>query len=67
LHYELAAQLEPSFPNLYFNIGLVHAATGDYSEAVTALNKAKSFVTDEDLRKVGELPASLHKAIDGER
>jgi tetratricopeptide (TPR) repeat protein len=67
LHYELAAQLEPSFPNLYFNIGLVHAVTGEYSEALTALNKARDLVTDEDRLKIDELLANIHKAIDGKR
>jgi tetratricopeptide (TPR) repeat protein len=67
LHYELAAQLEPSFPNLYFNIGLVHAVTGDYSEAITALNKARNMVADEDRLKIDELLVNVHKAIDGER
>jgi tetratricopeptide (TPR) repeat protein len=66
LHYELAAQLEPSFPNLYFNVGLVNAVVGDYSEAVTALNKARSLATDEDRPKIDELLANIHKATDSE-
>jgi tetratricopeptide (TPR) repeat protein len=61
LHYELAAEIEPNFPNLYFNLGLVHAVNGDIEEAIAALRKAKKKTPEEQNGKVDELLASLLK------
>ena len=55
LHYELAARIEPSFPDLYFNLGLVHAVRGEFEDAVDVLRKAKEFGEEDDGRKVDVL------------
>ena len=47
-HYELAGTLEPNFPNLYFNLGLVHALSGDLKAAVVALEQYKTLIADDE-------------------
>ena len=47
-HYELAGTLEPNFPNLYFNLGLVHALSGDLKVAVVMLEKYKTLIADDE-------------------
>src|SRR6266478_1835467 len=37
IHYEMAAEVEPSFPNVYFNLALVQAINNDLAGAVGAL------------------------------
>ena len=61
LHYEFAAEIEPNFPNLYFNLGLVHAVNGEIEEAIAALRKAKEKAPEEENSKVDEFLASLLK------
>ena len=39
VHYEMAAQITPSFPNLYFNLALVLAINNEFAAAITALVK----------------------------
>ncbi len=63
LHYELVAEIEPGFPNLYFDLGLVHAVSGDIEAAITALNKAKEIAPDEDHSKVDEFLATLQRVL----
>jgi tetratricopeptide (TPR) repeat protein len=63
LHYELVAEIEPNFPNLYLNLGLVHAVNGDLDAAIAALNKAKEIAPDEDHSKLNEFLATLQRMI----
>jgi len=61
LHYEIASGIEPSFPELYFNLGLVHAVGGDLIAAIGALKRYKS-LAPEDEGKADELLARLIQA-----
>jgi tetratricopeptide (TPR) repeat protein len=61
LHYELVAQIEPNFPNLFFNLGLVHAVSGDLETAIATLNKAKDMAPGEDDPKLNEFLATLQR------
>ena len=67
-HYELAGMLEPNFPNLYFNLGLVHALTGDLKEAVASLEKYKTLIAGDDtaakdLARVAELISRFESVL----
>jgi tetratricopeptide (TPR) repeat protein len=63
LHYELASEIEPNFPDLHFNLGLVHALMGNFPAAVLAFEKAKEFASDDDGEKIAGLLESLRNAI----
>jgi tetratricopeptide (TPR) repeat protein len=63
LHYELAAEIEPDFPNTYFNLGLVYALNDDYEDAVSALFKYKQLVPEEEGKKADNLLNSLRRSI----
>jgi tetratricopeptide (TPR) repeat protein len=48
LHYQTAIEIEPNDPNIYFNLGLVQALSGDTEEALISLNRYVSMVDQED-------------------
>jgi len=62
LHYEIASGIEPNFPNLYFNLGLVHAVNGDLNSAIGALKLYKSLAPEGEAGKADELLAHLIQA-----
>ncbi|NIR47883.1 tetratricopeptide repeat protein [candidate division KSB1 bacterium] len=62
-HYEMAAEIDSSFPNIYFNLGLVQAIIEDFNAAVTALSKYKELVSTEEADKADELLNSLKRSL----
>ncbi len=48
LHYKVAIEVEPTFSNSYFNLGLTCAMTKDYSQAVEVLKQYKDFASDDE-------------------
>jgi len=62
-HYEIATQIEPKFPNIYFNLGLVLAINEDLQEAVDVLGKYQELVPEEESCKADELLASLKSSL----
>ena len=63
LHYELAAEVDPSFPNVYFNLALVRAINNDLVAAVNALTRYQQLVPSEEGRKAEELLNNLKRAL----
>jgi len=63
MHYEIAAELQPTFPNTYFNLGLALALLEDFSAAIEALNRYKELVSKEEGSKADELLASLKQSV----
>jgi tetratricopeptide (TPR) repeat protein len=63
VHYQIAAEIDPSFPNLYFNLALVLAINNDLAGAISALTRYQALVTDEEGRNVVELLASLKLSL----
>lgn len=63
LHYRLAAEVEPSFPNIYFNLGLACALEKDFPEAITAFKKYKRLAGADDSGKADELLSNLTKTM----
>jgi tetratricopeptide (TPR) repeat protein len=63
LHYELAAEIEPDFPNTYFNLGLVYALNDNYEDAMNALFKYKQLVPKEEGKKADNLLNSLRRSL----
>ena len=63
MHYELAAEVEPGFANLYFNLGLVHALNDDYPSALSTLDKYKELAPPHEGAKADELLANLRRSL----
>lgn len=63
MHYELAAEIEPNFPNLYFNLGLVHAMNNDHPSALATLNKYKELAPGAEDTKADELLENLRRSV----
>ena len=65
MHYELAAEVDPGFSNLYFNLALVHALNSDYPGALSALSKHKELAPKEEGEKADELIENLRRSLAG--
>ncbi|HEX5218645.1 MAG TPA: tetratricopeptide repeat protein [Verrucomicrobiae bacterium] len=63
LHYELASEVDPSFPNVYFNLALVRAINNDLAAAVSALTKYQQLVSPEEGRNAEDLLNNLKRAL----
>ncbi|NNE10206.1 MAG: tetratricopeptide repeat protein [Gemmatimonadetes bacterium] len=63
LHYEFAGRLEPEFPNVYFNLGLIYAVEENFPKAMEALSRFKALVPEEEGRKADELLISLQLSV----
>jgi tetratricopeptide (TPR) repeat protein len=63
IHYEMAGQVDPSFANVYFNLGLVQAISNDLAAAVSALTRYQELVSEAEGRNVKELLHNLKKSL----
>lgn len=54
VHYELARQIDPSYSNLYFNLGLVQSLDRDFEAGIKSLEKYLE-VSDEENLKAQEI------------
>lgn len=63
MHYELASEINPTFPNLYFNLGLVLALLKETRAAIEALLIYKSMATPEERRNADNLISEIRKAL----
>ena len=63
LHYQIANEIDPSFPNAYFNLALVLAINNDLAAAVTALTTYQALVSIEKARHADELLENLRKSL----
>lgn len=48
MHYEMAAELEPVFPNVYFNLALVQAINSEHGAAIVSLTRYQALVPAEE-------------------
>lgn len=63
VHYEIAAEVDPSFPNVYFNLALVQAIKNDLRGALSSLGKYQELVSEDEGRMAGELLDNLKKSL----
>jgi tetratricopeptide (TPR) repeat protein len=63
LHYEIAAEIRPEFPNVYFNLGLVHAMEENFKAAVAALSNYKERAPQFESDHADRLLVSLEKSL----
>ena len=59
VHYAISMEIEPTFFNCYFNLGLTLAMNKEYSEAVNILNKYRDLTPGEDHRQTDDLIMKL--------
>jgi tetratricopeptide (TPR) repeat protein len=60
-HYQVSIEIQPTFPNSYFNLGLALAMDKDYDEAVKVLNQYRKLTGDEDHMQVDSLIFALQR------
>jgi tetratricopeptide (TPR) repeat protein len=63
IHYEMAANVDPSFANAYFNLSLVLALNGDAAAAIDALCKYQELVPQDEGRMAVEILENLKKSL----
>lgn len=63
VHYQFAAGIEPSFPNVYFNLALVEAVLGDFAAAMAALARYRQLASAEEAQKAEALLEALQRSL----
>jgi len=63
IHYEMAAEVDPSFPNVYFNLALVQSLNNELGAAVSALTRYQELVSEDEARNANELLRNLKKSL----
>ena len=63
IHYQMAAEVAPSFPNVYFNLALVQALNKDLAGAVGSLSRYQELVSKDEGRLAEELLHNLKKSL----
>jgi len=63
VHYEIAATIDPSFANLYFNLALVLAINNDLAGAIQALTTYQQLTPLDEGRNADELLSNLKKSL----
>ena len=63
IHYEIAAEVDPSFPNVYFNLALVQAMKNDLRGAVSSLSKYQELASEGECRMAEELLDNLKRSL----
>lgn len=62
-HYRIAAQINPEFSHVYFNLGLVYAMSDRFEEAIDALTTYEELTPPEETRMASELLLMLRQSI----
>jgi tetratricopeptide (TPR) repeat protein len=63
VHYEMALEIDPSFPNAYFNLALALATNQELASAVAALTRYQELVPGPEGRIADELLSNLRKSL----
>jgi hypothetical protein len=59
----MATEVDPSFPNVYFNLALVLSINNEFSAAITALTRYQELVPADEGRNGDELLENLKKSL----
>ncbi len=63
VHYQIAAEVDPSFPNVYFNLALALSINSQFAAAITALTRYQAMVSAAEGRKADDLLEKLKKSL----
>lgn len=61
-HYEISIQLEPGFPNSYFNLGLTFAMNKEFDKAIKTIKQFRKIAQPEDQLVADDLIQKLMSA-----
>jgi hypothetical protein len=59
----VAAEIDPLFPSVYFNLALVLSINNEFGAAVRALTKYQEMVPADEGRQADELLENLKKSL----
>lgn len=62
-HYEISIELEPAFPNSYFNLGLTLAMNKQFDDAIKAIRKFRKLAPADDQALADDLIKKLSTAL----
>ncbi|MEO8472772.1 MAG: tetratricopeptide repeat protein [Chryseolinea sp.] len=62
-HYRISIELEPTFPNSYFNLGLSLAMNKEFADAIQILHQYRELVTGADQQQADELILKFGNAM----
>jgi tetratricopeptide (TPR) repeat protein len=62
-HYEISIQLEPTFPNSYFNLGLTLAMNKEFDAAIKVLKQFRKIAPAEEQKLADDMIQKLMRAI----
>ena len=63
IHYELATEVDPTFPNAYFNLALVLSINNEFDAAISTLTRYQQMVSADEGRNADELLENLKKSL----
>jgi tetratricopeptide (TPR) repeat protein len=63
LHYELAAEVDPTFANALFNLALVQSINHELAAAIATLVRYQQIVSAEEARNADDLLRSLRQTL----
>jgi tetratricopeptide (TPR) repeat protein len=55
IHYQISIEIEPTFSNCYFNLGLTLAMNKEFSEAINILTQYRQMTPGEDHKQINDL------------
>ncbi len=63
IHYEMAAEVDPTFANVYFNLALVQSINNELGAAVTTLTRYQQLVRPDEARNADDLLRNLRQSL----
>jgi len=63
IHFEIAAEVDPTFANVYFNLALVQSINNELAAAVNSLMKYQQLASAEEARQADELLRTLRQSL----
>jgi tetratricopeptide (TPR) repeat protein len=63
VHYDMAAEIDPCFANVHFNLALIQALNNDLVAAINALTHYQEMVSPDEARHADELLENLRKTL----
>lgn len=63
VHYQLVVEIEPEFPNSYFNLALTLALNKELPEAIERLEQYRKLVNEDERKIAEELMDNLSRGI----